>query len=265
MGWFSVGGGRLLEQGVTVDLPVGVPRCEVLRYLGLPADSAVGPGLSGPLAAMINAAIAWATESLRPRGLFRLVGLTQPGPDQDGLTLALPGEPRLASCDVAALLAGATYAALWAVTVGPGLDERLAELTAAGEITGAAALDAVGSAAAEQAAEAMHGHLAALAWQRGFVATGRFSPGYGDFGLVHQRVFAEALDLDRIGVTLTPSLLLTPQKSITAVLGWRRRPDDAAPGDALSGDEVCGSRANGGRCQACTVRECTYRSPGDPR
>ena len=48
----------------------------------------------------------------------------------------------------------------------------------------------------------------------------RFSPGYGDFPLSVQRDVLRVLDsIKNAGITLTASLLMTPQKSITAILG----------------------------------------------
>lgn len=56
----------------------------------------------------------------------------------------------------------------------------------------------------------------------------RYSPGYGDFGLSAQRELLELLDAPRkVGVSLTGSLLMTPSKSVSAVIGVR--PGEPAP------------------------------------
>lgn len=48
----------------------------------------------------------------------------------------------------------------------------------------------------------------------------RFSPGYGDFPLEVQREIFAALDCPKkIGVTLNESLLMSPSKSVTAIIG----------------------------------------------
>ena len=50
----------------------------------------------------------------------------------------------------------------------------------------------------------------------------RFSCGFGDFGLEYQHYFIEHLDTARkIGVTLTDGNLMTPTKSVTAVMGLK--------------------------------------------
>ena len=48
----------------------------------------------------------------------------------------------------------------------------------------------------------------------------RFSPGYGDFSLNHQRDFFRLLNLEKnLGMSLNSALLMSPSKSITAVIG----------------------------------------------
>ena len=48
----------------------------------------------------------------------------------------------------------------------------------------------------------------------------RFSPGYGDLPLVVQKEFMTLLDCAHlIGINLNESLLMSPSKSVTAVIG----------------------------------------------
>ena len=48
----------------------------------------------------------------------------------------------------------------------------------------------------------------------------RFSPGYGDFSLEYQNDFFRILQLEqKLGMSLNSALLMTPSKSITAVIG----------------------------------------------
>lgn len=47
----------------------------------------------------------------------------------------------------------------------------------------------------------------------------RFSAGYGDFLLENQAAMFRLLDMERIGVEITPSFVLIPEKSVTAVAG----------------------------------------------
>jgi hypothetical protein len=47
----------------------------------------------------------------------------------------------------------------------------------------------------------------------------RFSAGYGDFSLENQKAIYNLLQLDRLGVRITESCLLIPEKSVTAITG----------------------------------------------
>lgn len=47
----------------------------------------------------------------------------------------------------------------------------------------------------------------------------RFSPGYGDLSLSVQKDFYNLLKMEQLGVKLTPSFLLDPQKSVIALTG----------------------------------------------
>ena len=57
----------------------------------------------------------------------------------------------------------------------------------------------------------------------GMALTPRFSAGYGDLPLEFQRWIFGALDCERsIGLTLNESLLMSPTKSVTAIIGIKR-------------------------------------------
>ena len=147
--------------------------------------------------------------------------------DPDSLTAAgiLAGE------DVAKHLEGCTAALLLAVTLGPGV-----------------ASDALGSALAEQAAEAAEAELRQWAARQGKYLTGRYSPGYGDWPLTVQPLLAAALDTARrAGLCVTENNLMTPRKSITAILG-------------VSDHPVRGYLAGCGHCVLRT--RCEYRKRG---
>lgn len=72
----------------------------------------------------------------------------------------------------------------------------------------------------------------------------RFSPGYGDFSILHQREFLGLLEAGkRIGLSMTESSMLTPTKSVTAVIGLGEEP----------------LRCPRSGCGACAKRDCAYR------
>lgn len=117
------------------------------------------------------------------------------------------------------LLSPCFAAILMAVTIGMELEELIHKETSAGNLEKALALDAIGSEAAESAAESLNNHLISLARQEKLLLTKRYSPGYGDLTLDNQIQFFRTLCLGDIGISIEKNFLLTPRKTITAVIG----------------------------------------------
>ena len=67
----------------------------------------------------------------------------------------------------------------------------------------------------------------------------RFSPGYGDFDICHQRDIFSALELEkRLGITLTDGFFMVPSKSVTAVSAISTLDDKCI----MDGCEICSKR-----------------------
>ena len=162
-------------------------------------------------------------------------------------TVAAPVPLDLAGDKVRGHLAGAGEAAVLAVTIGPALEEEVSRLFAAGEYTAGLLLDAAGTAAVEQAADAADAFIADQAARRGLKAISRFSPGYGDWGITDQPAMVELADGGRIDLAVTPSCMLVPRKSVTAVIGL-------APAG-----EKNGSACAGHGCAGCPQTDCIAR------
>ncbi len=114
------------------------------------------------------------------------------------------------------------------------------------DMSEAVILDAAGSAAVENVCDNLCADLAAQFAPR--FLTERFSPGYGDFPLSQQRWFFRLLDMPRrLGVSLTESLLMLPQKTVTAVVGISDRPQEKRERS----------------CDSCSMRaDCVFRKEG---
>ena len=109
------------------------------------------------------------------------------------------------SASLAKFLDGAHGAILLAATVGAPLDRLIARASVTSP-TKALFFDAIGVERVEALCDA-------------FSDAPRFSPGYGDLPLAFQREIFRVLDCQRrIGLSLTDSLLMTPSKSVTAIL-----------------------------------------------
>ena len=108
-----------------------------------------------------------------------------------------------------------------AVTIGPLLEDQVDDLFSQGQYQNALLLDAAGSAAVEAAADHSDVIIASQMAKMGFHTIRRFSPGYGDWELSVQVELLPLTGGHEIGIALTSSMMLTPRKSITALIGVR--------------------------------------------
>ncbi len=131
----------------------------------------------------------------------------------------LEGDVLFPSASLAGMLAGCTGALIMAATAGRGIVEAI-ERSSADDLTRAVVYDAVGSEMADAALDwivsAVGQDLVRMALRP---TRKRFSSGYGDLGLESQQTIWEMLRLEELGIGLTPSMMLVPGKSVTAVAG----------------------------------------------
>lgn len=140
------------------------------------------------------------------------------------------------SSGLARNLAGCREVCLLAATIGPGVDLliRRAQVSA---MSRAVIYQAAGAAMIEAYVDGLNEQIRQEARARGLFLRPRFSPGYGDFSLEHQTDFARVLEMQKTcGITLGSSLLMTPSKSVTAVIGLSDRGTDCRE----PGCEECG-------------------------
>ena len=149
-------------------------------------------------------------------------------------------------------LAGCREVFLMAATLGLAPDRMTARAQAAGRVSRAVMLQAAAAALIEEVCDELNEQLRLETAREGKTLRPRFSPGYGDFSLEHQRELFRILELQkRIGVTLTEHLLMMPSKSVTAVIGISDTPPDAR----------CGKQGAGltSGCGACDRKDCSFR------
>ena len=165
----------------------------------------------------------------------------------DGLPcVALKGcELVLSGSDIARHLAGAGKVALMACTLGMESEREYRRLAAVSPADGAM-FGSCCSALVEAAANAVEGQVIEVARREGMVTNWRYSPGYGDLPLDVQPAFLDALDATRrLGINVTPTNMLVPVKSVTAVIGLFDKESAGFDGRA---DETCASCPAAGDC-----------------
>lgn len=211
-------------------------RNEVLQYLGWRGNE-----IPSEVNAQIDTCIAETFASAMPRYTYQKYDIerTPEGIRLCGTDIYFPGE------DVKILLADCSRCVLMAATLGARVEAaiRRAQIR---DMTCAVILDCCGSAYIEAVCDAVEQEIASALDAR--YLTDRFSPGYGDMPIAFQHQMIELLDTGRkIGLTLTDSCILTPRKSVTAVIGLADRPQT--------------KRFRG--CAYCSMFEtCTFRKAG---
>lgn len=226
---------------------VRLDRDEALGYLGY-----AGQDVDAALLARFHALADACEQGLKPAHVWAAFPIDEGATRWDGGSpcvvlggcgLALPGR------DIADHLRGARQAVLLACTLGLASERELRK-HAAISATDGLLYGAAASALVEAEANAAEAEVVAWAAGRGLHTNWRYSPGYGDLPLSVQPAFLRALDATRrLGLSATPSNMLVPTKSITAVVGLFDSPQGGS-----------GVRT---ACARCTLRACcTLRKKG---
>lgn len=140
-------------------------------------------------------------------------------------------------------LSECTEAIFFAATTGLNIDRLILKYS---RVNAAKALvfQAIGAERIEALCNAFCDDLQAELASQGLYLRPRFSPGYGDFSIEFQKDLFAVLDCNRkIGLSLNESLIMSPSKSVTAVVG-------------ISG-EKCRKRDES--CMYCEMKNCSFR------
>lgn len=134
-------------------------------------------------------------------------------------------------------------ALIFAATIGIGIDRLIAKYS---RISPSKALcfQAIGAERIESLCDLFNKEITEEANSQNLFTRPRFSPGYGDLSLDIQKNIFEILDCPRkIGLSLNESLLMSPSKSVTAIIGISDKPKHCS----TSG------------CSECSKTDCNFR------
>ena len=211
---------------------------EVLRYMGTPPDQA-----GADLRALAETCAQEVLSAARPRWAYRVFDLT---PQAEGVRLdcglLLPGE------DLKRHLKDCRRAALFCATLSAQVD-ALIRRAESGDMLRALALDCCAAAAVEEVCDQIEGELQGQF--PGCFFPFRFSPGYGDLPLTLQGPLLNLLDAPRkVGLCASSTHILTPRKSVTAILGIADHPIEANTRSCVGcpAHDGCQYRKSGGHC-----------------
>jgi cobalamin-dependent methionine synthase I len=195
------------------DLPIApLDPVEIYRFLGYPQAVMPAPRM----AEHITRIVAEARPCLRPRGIYTVY----PVISQTAHSLQL--NDTTISGKIGEYLKQSDRVADFAVTVGEEIS-RLSESAAKdGDTFSAWVMDALGSWAVEGAADALMSRIRRHLHE-GQELTLRYSPGYCGMDIGQQRKLFQLLPANSVGVTLMPSMLMHPLKSISGLVGLAPR------------------------------------------
>lgn len=164
----------------------------------------------------INGYINEAKDIIQLKGAVRSLTIESINND----TISFKTEELIKSKNLSHFLTECSQAVLLAATAGQKIGEEIEQSDISNNLVRAAVLDAAAS-------EMVDG---ALNWIVDFfnhrisregkkLLKSRFSAGYGDFDLSYQKFVFQALELNKIDVSLTADYILIPEKTVTAVSG----------------------------------------------
>lgn len=205
-----------------------INRREIYRYLGYR-----GTVPDATVTDAVERAVEWLTENCTFRAVWTRLAI------REGLDFGLG---RIESQALARNLSGCRELFLFAGTIGIEADRKIRREEVISEASGVI-YDASASAAVEAGCNTLNARLRSIADRERHFLRPRFSPGYGDFPLEKQGDLLELLSASKhIGLTLSPSLLMLPTKSVSALVGISDKPTGCREG-----------------CENCEKLDCPYR------
>ena len=152
------------------------------------------------------------------------------------------GTELLTGVQVCGYVKEAERVALFLCTAGEVFTDMTHALNAEGDFLEAYVVDAIGSLTVERAMDNIQNELEREAAAQGLHISNRYSPGYCNWPLAGQQALFGAIGEHGTGVTLSPTSLMSPIKSVSGIIGI--------------GPDV---RRREYGCAVCNNKTCIYR------
>jgi len=194
-------------------IPIDIPRQQIFRRLGFRMDTT---RLSADRKNEVESYIEDARSLMRLQGTGRRMRIHGIGAS----STLLPDGLVIESRQLADFLAGCTEIVLMGATAGSEIAAAIQRDAGGDRMTRGVVLDAAASETVDHALDWIMDYFRrSLVRENKTLMNKRFSAGYGDLVLENQRTMYRLLEMERIGITLTDSCILVPEKSVTAVTG----------------------------------------------
>lgn len=116
-------------------------------------------------------------------------------------------------------LENCTKVALMAATIGPQVDNLIRRYEKIDTLK-AAVFQSTGAMFIEKLVDFTNDEISKIAESQNLKTRPRYSPGYGDVNLDVQKIFFNLLPCQKIGLSLMQTLIMAPEKSVTAFIGF---------------------------------------------
>jgi len=124
------------------------------------------------------------------------------------------------SKDLEHMLRNSVKTVIMASTIAPSFIKLLQDLIKTEKLSTAVVYDAVASEVVDSGLSYITKHINISLEKKGLKAlTRRFSAGYGDLELFNQKKIYDILRLKDLGVKISKTYMLTPEKTVTAITG----------------------------------------------
>ena len=226
---------RMDKHQQVIDLDIVRDAGEALRMMGCGPNGAARPATRD----LVNRLLAETQELVRPRAAYlirEVERMTENRLDLRGCH-AVRGP-------IAKFLKPAKRVAVFIVTIGDELEKLATGRMEKGRTLEGYALDAIGSAAADAAVDALADHILWNDASPDEAVSPALSPGYCGLPLDEQVPLFSILNSGAIGVRLLPSMIMYPIKSVSGLLGIGGR------------EEVV---RHGVPCEWCELDDCKMR------
>jgi len=221
------------------DIPLSLSLKEVLRRQGLGGGAKVRPEIKS----LIQELLAGLENQhlLEPAAAYDLYTVT----GMDGSQIELEGGKAVHGPALPAFLPEARELAVIICTIGPRLEKRASEYTKNGQALRGMLLDGIGSAAVDKLVPEVIKLIAAGVAPLGYELSSPVNPGMPGLAMTEQWNIMELARASEIGVSLTPSGIMIPRKSVSMVIGIGPRMTRWTPAEV---------------CARCSLREsCPYK------
>jgi hypothetical protein len=192
-------------------IDIDIDRSSVCRYLGYTVD--VDP--SARISSLLDEYIEKTQHLIKPSYSYLIKDIEK----VEGSRSFIKGPIVFESEAIARMLERCEKIAVFILTIGSRLEETVGQLADNNLIVEAYVLDAIGSSAADSLADLVQDKTRDEARDHGLCISRRFSPGYCDWDISQQEMVFPALNGDSSGVFLSEEFMMTPQKSISGIIG----------------------------------------------